>query len=637
MAIEQHYQFLQNVTPFDRLPESQLMAIAQTFDVLYYPKGEYVELSEPCLLLVIKGVIQEAQDGKVMAKYANGAYFNETSLLRSETNQASVTQYKVLEEAILYRVPQAVFLETLQSFAEFKAHFYSNIVDKLNAWHQQRQRVAATEVMMEAVCSAPIQPLVVVNADASVSEAARQMVQNKTDCCLIELGEAHESLDERWAILTSTDILRFTARQFEEDSVPSALEFRARDLANKPLQTVHELDYLFNALLKMTRFQIDRLVVRREKNNGEIAYSGFLHLKDLMGVFANQSALVLLKIEQANSVEDLAELSNQLDDLVATLHLKGIKVHYIAKLVNELHRKIIQRLISLLLPEGLHSKVAVLLLGSEGRSEQLLRTDQDNALLFVDDINADEKRQLWDFSAAFTQAMLQLGFPPCPGGVMLNQPTWRQAQTGFKAQLRDWLDKPSMETFMHLAIFADAQIVFGEEALLDVQRKFMAQRLTDTPLFLRHFAKVALQFETPVSFFGGFITRQSEKGAVIDIKKGAIFPIVHGIRVLALENGIKECNTHWRIKALMDLGVFETAQGIELGETLNYFNGLRLDAMLRQKDNAAPGQAGDSELNNDVALDDLTHLQQDILKQALQVVNQFKSFLQQHFKLRELL
>jgi CBS domain-containing protein len=151
-----------------------------------------------------------------------------------------------------------------------------------------------------------------------------------------------------------------------------------------------------------------------------------------------------------------------------------------------------------------------------------------------------------------------------------------------------------------------------------------------------------LQFATPVSFFGGLRTEKSSGTEFMDIKKGGIFPIVHGVRCYALEKQIAPTNTHWRIKALMDLGVFEKSFGIELGETLNFLNTLRLESMLKQVNLLGVNGGNESDAisavpDNYIDVGNLSHLQQDLLKQSLGVVEGFKKRVTQHFKLHEVL
>jgi CBS domain-containing protein len=414
-------------------------------------------------------------------------------------------------------------------------------------------------------------------------------------------------------IVTSIDLLNGLA--LNEYAVTDAVG----PLATRPVMTVHQFDYLFNALLKMTKYRINRLVVRSDD-----AMLGILHQKDLMGMFANQSGLVVLSIQQAESFEELKGVADRIDHLVVNLNNRGVKTHYIAKLVNELHRKMLERVFEFLSPPEALQKGCLLVMGSEGRAEQVIRTDQDNAFILPDTVEISPG--LAAFMQTFSARLIELGFPPCPGKIMVSNPVWTRPLSDFKQQLRDWMTAPSGDAFMNLSIFFDAEAVLGDEQLLLDAKRTMMSWVDSNRHFLPHFAKSVLQFDTPIGFFGKLVTDKHSKEPKIDLKKGGIFPIVHGVRCLALEHGILKTNTHWRIKALMDMGVLTEHFGIELGETLNFLNTLRLESMVEQMQlEQAP--------DNLIRVSGLTQLQQDLLKDAFNVVNQFKKLIEQHYKL----
>ncbi len=618
MAIEQQLEFISEITPFDLLSNQQLESIASSLDVVYFPKDEIIALENESvakfLFFIIKGRVAEKREEDIVSRYSVRGYFGEAEILgKRKEDQAS---YFTLEESILYRMPAELFMQAMQENTAFTEFFNASIVDKLNQIHQSIQSATSTEVMMDTVCTAPILPYVAVKQNASLQQAIKAMVGQRTDACLVEYD------DDSTGIVTSTDVLKHLAKQ-DGDRVDSTAAIS--DLANKPLQTVHEFDYLFNALLKMTRFQIDRLVVRSDQG-----LIGFLHQKDLMGLFANQSGLVLLKVDQAETVDDLIQIGPQVDALIQTLNRKGIKTHYIAKLVNELHRKMVYKLVEFILPTELADKICLFVMGSEGRSEQVIRTDQDNAIVIGAELSVSESTQLDEFAKQFTDYMVKMGFPPCPGNIMLSNPDWRLPLSEFKSRIADWFHKPSEEHFMNIAILFDAEAIYGNESFLTELKDKVKSKVKEYAQFLRHFAVPVIQFKTPVGFFGGLVT-ESDSDAV-DIKKGGIFPIVHGVRCYALEYGVEQTNTHWRIKALMDKGVFDKEYGIELGETLNFLNTLRLEAMLLQlseDDSLLP--------DNKIKISQLSHLQQDVLKQALKVVEEFKKRVTHHFKVNEVL
>lgn len=616
MAITQQRDFLAQIPPFDQLEEVLLNELADSMDVIYLPSKSKIKFEEVVdehfLYLLIKGKVAEIQGDEVTSRYSIRGFFGDTDILAEAVRLA---HYEVQEEAIAYKLPAKLFLKAFEQNHDFAHFFNSSIVEKLNRIHEAVQSATSTEVMMDTVCSAPLQPYVSLDEECTLHQAAQLMVGQRTDACIVEFKDCEIG------IVTSTDILKLLA-----NNEPGFASLRLGELANKPVQTVHEFDYLFNALLKMTRFQIDRLVVR-----GDQGYRGFLHQKDLMSLFANQSGLVLLKVEQAQSVADLVVLGEQVDGLIANLYRKGIKTHYIAKLVNELHRKMIHKLVEFLLPTHLMDKVSIFVMGSEGRSEQVIRTDQDNALIYSDDLSCGEISELKAFSLSFISTLQEMGFPPCPGDIMLSNSSWRMSKTDFMQKVTGWFANPSEENFMHAAILFDAETVFGQEEWLIELKQALQYEKERYSNFLRHFAVSVLRFKTPIGFLGGLVVDSEAGHEVIDIKKGGIFSIVHGVRCYALEAGISKTNTHWRIKALMDEGIFDKEFGIELGETLNFLNTLRLESMLHQL--AEGCQIPD----NKVRLSELSHMQQGLLKQSFGVVDGFKKRITHHFALDGLL
>lgn len=618
MAITQQRDFLAQIPPFDQLNHDLLNRLADSMDVLYLPHKTVIQFTDEtaknALYLLIKGKVAEIQDDEVTSRYSVRGFFGDAEILGKTEHKA---QYEVQEEAIAYKLPAKLFLMAFEKSHEFAQFFNSSIVEKLNRIHESVQSATSTEVMMDTVCSAPIQQSVEVGQEATILQAAQKMTKSKSDACLVKYN------DGSVGIVTSTDLLKFIAKGVPEKlDQPGVLS----ELANKPVYSVHEYDYLFNALLKMTRFQIDRLAVRSDEG-----FVGFLHQKDLMSLFANQSGLVLIKVDKAESVEDLIKVGPQIDQLIQNLNRKGIKTHYIAKLVNELHRKMLNKAVQFLLPAALQDKVCIFVMGSEGRSEQVIRTDQDNAMIYADDLTQEQRVQLDEFAELFIQTLQQMGFPPCPGNIMLSNLEWRMSQSAFMEKISGWLANPSEENFMNAAIFFDAETVYGHDAWLAELKHAFQREKEKYSNFIRHFAVSVLKFETPVGFFGGLVADSESGHEVLDIKKGGIFSIVHGVRCYALEAGVEKTNTHWRIKALMDSGVFEKEFGIELGETLNFLNTLRLESMLHQL------AEGIEIPDNKVRLSELSHMQQDLLKQSFGVVDKFKKRINHHFALHGLM
>jgi len=611
MSLKEQSDFLTSILPFDRLEPALLQQAAAALDVVYFPSDALIPLDtmeNAFIYIVLKGQVSECGNDATSnqcAIYGQNAQFGATTILDPQANRFT---YHAIEESILYRLPARIFHQLINGQRDFEAFYFNDITQKLSHFHRQMQTESSSEAMMDAVKIAPLHALVEIDMQTSIKECVELMESHKTDACLVK--HAHE-----FGVVTSSDLLRGLAIHGFDLTGPVA------NLVTFPVISIQQNDYLFNALLKMTRYGVDRLMVKDKEH-----FIGVLHQKELMSLFANQSGLVMLTLERATSFEELKKVTTQIDALVAGLSNKGVKTHYIAKLVNELHRKLQAKLWQLLDHEQRFTQVTFIVMGSEGRSEQVVRTDQDNAVIFDENLDADA---LGLFCENFSRHLIELGFPPCEGNIMVSNPAWRLTVSGFEQQIKTWFEDPKLEHFMNLAILFDAQAVVGDPQRLNQIKHILLTQITKRPMFLSQFSLAVLQFETPIGLFGRLIT-QKDAGHSIDLKKGGIFPIIHGIRCLALELGIEKTNTHWRIRELIDHHVFDEAFGVELGETLNFLNTLRLQAMLEKQ---ARGQLAD----NSIETDHLSHFQQDLLKDSFSVVNQFKKVIQQHFKLEGML
>lgn len=622
---------LQQLEPFSNLSEDSLQKMSSTMDVVYFPQGSKfnIQFSEnpeenASLYFVIKGRIAEFDDeGRQIALYLHHTFFGESVLLK----KVKQSHYEVKEEAIAYRLRGDDFMEWVK-LPELANYFFNSITDKLEQMHKSRQMASSSEALMGLVVDAPIKALNVLLSSATVKQAIDQMATTQVDACLVSHDMAGQQtatdVMSAYGIVTAMDLLRAISSESDALNQPVSSFTRA------PVISVHHHDYLFNALLKMTRYYVNRLVIRDDR--GPVA---MLYQKDLMGHFATQSGLGMLTLESVSSLEEIEKVLQQVDDLIVNLNTRGVKTHYIAKLATEVYRKVFQKVFELLSPDAALQSGCFIVMGSEGRAEQVMKTDQDNAFI-LPDIDVDTLKRIRPFAERMTETLIQLGFPKCPGNVMVCNPMWFQPLTEFKKQLKSWMDAQDEASFMNLSIFIDAEAVFGDETLLNDCKQLVFDWANTYPQFLRHFAKPVLQFETPVNFFGRLVLEKQDQQDLLDLKKGGIFAIVHGIRCLALEFGISQTNTHWRIKALMEKGFFSEEFGYELGETLNFFNTLRLENMISLKQAGVKEQVFTNKQNK-IQVTHLSTLQQDLLKDAFDVVKRFKKMLNQHYKLDALL
>lgn len=602
MSILDQQQLLASIHPFELLNQRVIAQLSSQMDIAYYPKetvliGPRVEAQH--LYIIIKGSVNELIDGELHNVYTALDSFDANALIYNDVKSTFVVQ----EDLICYLLPKETFLNLIQDYEAFSSYFMKDFIAKHQSLKERQQQNDLTPFMIARVSDIFLHEPCIVEHAEPIRNALVAMKELKTSSILVRENGA-------FGIITDTDL---------RDKIllgETAISANAGSIASYPLITIDRNDFLFNALLLFTKHGIKRVAVTEE---GEII--GVLEQLDLLSHFASHSHLIAVQVNKAESIEELSRIQKDQLYLVQSLNSKGVKVRYISKLVSEINAKVYEKVYELTVPPELRERAALIVMGSEGRHEQVLRTDQDNGLIIEDSADVDA------FSAymeTFSKHLEALGFPPCPGQVMVNNPLWCGNVTFFKKRIDGWIDTVNEQTLQSLSIFMDAQCISGNSRLLDELTAYLQKRFTGREDILAHMAKATLSFETPLSIFSGFIVEKSHANE-IDLKKGGIFAIVHGVRTLALQHHITQTNTIERIKALNNHGLFDKKFATELIEAFDTLSGIRLKAMLRH-----PNRLEHANFINPSKLD---KMERDLLKDSFKVVNTFKKFLTYHYHL----
>ena len=587
--------------PFDLLAPRVIDALMSKMDIAYYPRDTVLvspSLAAENLYIIIKGSVHEWLGDELTNAYGAMDSFDADALIYGRTDKRFVVE----EDLICYELPKQEFMDLIQDHEAFKHFYLEDFVSKHQQLKKLQQQNELTPFMMARVSDIYLHEPCVVSSDTPIIEAVRQMeaMKNGTIVVRTETG---------YGIVTDTNLRRSVLL----GGVPP--EAGTGTIMSCPLVTIDRQDFLFNALLLFTSHNIKRIAVT---DKGEIV--GILKQLDLLSFFANHSYLVAMQIDKAESIDELRPIGDDMVHLIRALHTKGVKVRYISKLVNALNAKVHRKVFELCVAPEAREQCALIVMGSEGRGEQMLRTDQDNGLIIAEGVSND-------FVAAMTQFhahLATLGFPDCPGNVMVTNPQWRRSLGGYKTRIDGWVDTMDETALQALNIFLDAQCVAGNGMLLEEAKGYLFARFEGRDDVLAHMAKAALSFDTPLSVFSGLVVEKSRHNS-IDLKKGGIFAIVHGIRVLSLQKKIRETNTFERIKQLNNIGVFDKSFATELMEAYDTLLSIRLRTRLQH-----PGGVGTL---NDVEPGKLDKIERDLLKDSFKVVNNFKKLLTYHFHL----
>ncbi len=211
---------------------------------------------------------------------------------------------------------------------------------------------------------------------------------------------------------------------------------------------------------------------------------------------------------------------------------------------------------------------------------------------------------------------------------MVSNPEWGKSLDAYELDLRRWVSHPTGDAFLRLAILIDASAVAGDGGLLSDLKAHLLDLVKREEAFCGHFAKATLAFATPLGFFNRFLVEQGPNGTKgLDIKKGGIFPVVHGVRSLALEYRVSETNTISRIQALSGRGPFSEGFTADLIEAFDFM------VMLRLREQFAALDRGES-YGNFIDVDHLGSFERNLLRDSLKIVKQFKADVAYHFRLQ---
>jgi CBS domain-containing protein len=374
-------------------------------------------------------------------------------------------------------------------------------------------------------------------------------------------------------------------------------------------------EYLFDALIRMTRAHIERLVVL----DGEDLI-GIIDITDVLGLFSTQSHSLGIRIERAKSLEELREVSAATERLTRGLVDRGVSVARIVALLAALNARLMSRVFSMCIPAEILDRVCLIVMGSEGRGEQILKTDQDNAIVLEDGFDWPESGT---YLKRFSAELEKLGYPPCPGNFMVSNPEWVMTVSQWRDKLDRWIRRADGDAMLDITVFSDAHPITGNIDLFYAVRDWFLERFQADSGFVSNFAHPVIRFSVPLNLFGR--VRQGKRG--IDVKKGGIFPLVHGVRSLALHAGIEETNTFRRIDTLVSRGALAPSMGEDLASALETLMMLRLR---QQLDAVAIGRKPD----NRVRMDGMSRLDREHLHRALTIVKSFQSSLARRLHLQ---
>jgi CBS domain-containing protein len=615
IILERVFDFLKDFPPFSLLDSSHLRAISGNVTVRFLEKGEYVfrQGDDPL------GEFFIVRQGSVELRQAAGANEGlEEPLNKVVTGKgvlidvcdegdvfgvrAMISQLPYIsnaiaaEEVLLYGIPTEVFKPLLTDNPQVALFFAAGFaagqpVVRRNLFDTSRgQRTLGEQArpqfsifrLGEVFSTQASRPLVSCKPGDTIQRVAELMSREGVGSIVIT-----DDRELPLGIVTDTD--------FRKKVVTGQVSIHqpVKVIMNSPVVTVSPSLSVAEVLIRMMRHHVHHLCITADGTPDSEA-TGIISEHDLLLRQGSNPAVILREIEKSNDIKSLPVLRNRAEELLSYYLQQEVNITFVAGVISEINdaliRKALQHAEAILEKAGVPSpglRYCWLSLGSEGREEQLLRTDQDNALVYEDPAAGKEalaSSYFLELASEANKVLIDCGFAECPSDMMARNQRWCQPISQWKDYFGDWIRTPDEKSLMLATIFFDYRPVYGDYRLAGVLTDFIYHQIRQDKVFLNYLAANALQNPPPLGFFRNLLVERSgEHKDSFDIKLRAMMPLVDAARVLILShevNGIN--NTFKRYEKLAELEpknaelYREAAMAYEIMMRLRAQTGLRL-------------------------------------------------------------
>lgn len=562
--------FLHEFPPFSFLDLKDLHELASRAKVKYADEGEWLfeagAQPEAHFYVVNKGsvhILNQTDGEEVLVDACDeGDVFGLRALL---AEGAYVSGARVSEECLLYLLPISAFEDILEENPRvslfFAAGFASRLPDRAEQLiRKSKPRFPSEQSKGEGSPVASerdirivdgVKDVITVSPELSVWEAAQRMAERKIGSLIIA-DENRLPL----GILTDSDLRR---RVIAEGRDP--MKTTLREVMTSPVLAVKRGMNVSELIILTIRKRIRHFVVT-EDGTPQTPVIGIISERDIMATQGSNPGVLFREMRGAKTTERMSKLRSKAEDLMQQYLEQEVAMSFVAGVMKEINDALITRVLDMAserMKEAGKGEPPVafcwLSLGSEGRKEQLLRTDQDNALVYTDpsEEQAEAVQQYFLELAQHANALLEeCGFEKCPADMMAGNPQWCLPLSGWKAQFYEWVATPEPKAVMHSTIFFDFRPIYGTKSLAEELRNYVFSLMDQDRLFVSLLAKGALNNPPPLSFFRKFIVEKSGNHQDrFDVKARAMMPLADAARVLAYEaHVLEEVGTVERFRAV---------------------------------------------------------------------------------------
>ena len=591
--------------PFDQMGSKSLRLLASGLQLAYYPRGADIITPEQGVVqrlrIVKQGRVRGGAAGAVDVVMGAGECFPLGALVGK---RATAFTYRAESDCFCWELPAEAFDKLMARSARFRAFCTSQLAMLVDQSHRALRAEAA-----EGVAGGMLRPLREVVSRQPVScvpqTPLREVLKAMHELRIGSMVVAEEGVPK--GIFTVLDVLDRVALPQADVSAPISSVMSGAVIALEEEAPVVE------AALAMVRHHIRHVVVTRD---GRLA--GVISERDLFGMQRTSLRRIVERVRAAAGVPQLAEAAADVRSLARALLAQGVAAEQLTQMTSALNDGIAQRVIALACGRhALRGEWCWLALGSEGRLEQTLATDQDNALILSD---ASARQACLAFAGEVNEALAACGFPLCKGEIMARNPKWCLTLEEWRGLFSGWIRNPQPEALLNASIFFDFRALAGEARLAGELRAAVLQAAAGNKAFRRAMAENALQSRPPEDPLLPFLSRAEP----LDLKAGGTRLFVDGARLLALAHGVGATSTAARLRAAAEAGALPQAEAAAFVDSFHFIQMLRLRRQYLEA-GVTPGT------ENQVTTWRLNAIDQRILKEALRQASVLQQRLQMDY------
>lgn len=543
--------FIKNFPPFEQLSKEDLYAIAQVVTITYLEKDKMVYAVGDALhdkfYIIHKGAIALTKEinGKLetIDRFDEGDVFGLRPLFAKENYATNaVTE----EESILYGIPLTTFKPLItrnravvdfliESFASNTENPFSKEIH--GSLYENRLEVLANDKeLFELQPVRYIKKVITAKADTKIKDIALLMQKHKIGSIIIEADTIPIG------IVTNVDLRNKVI------TGEYTIEAEVNQIMSAPVLCYPKGVSISQAQLTMMKHNISHLCVTADGTpNSKII--GVISQNDINVMRGSNPTVLMKAIKRSQSTKQLKHIRKKIMVLLKGFVQQDIPLTQTSKIIFELNDATIKRIIErciVKMEKQPPVKFAWMSMGSQGRKEQLLQTDQDNAIVF-ENVEADELENVRAYflllSKKVNKRLNEVGFDFCPADIMAKNPKWCLSLDEWKNQFNQWTSNTGDDEILLSSIFFDFDITFGDANLTNQLSEHIFDITKNNHMFLSKLAASALRSASPLGFFRRFLVeKDGEYKDFFDIKKRAIMPIVDAGRLFALSNQIKNIN-----------------------------------------------------------------------------------------------